>query len=400
MILNPYKSSLTAILMKIAHVSPEFYPAIGGVGQVVRELAKRQVKNGHEVHVFAPDWDKEKRIPIMDEVIDGIKVHRCRYLVQMANFSTFWPSLFSKLMNGSFDVIHSHLFAHPHFVISALVAKIKKIPHIHTTHCPWSDAPRSFIGNLGILVSYNTLSRLALKNVKKVITITPWEKEFIKKFGGKENQIINIPNGMSEKFLVRIKNNDFKRRHKINGQMVLFFGRLNFTKGPDKFVEIAKLILKENPKVTFVMLGPDEGMKKKIIEMIDDEKKIILLPETRDRKEIIKMYQSADVYVMPSYREGLPLTLFEAMAAGLPVVASPVNGIPYEVKNGENGFLVKYGNNKRFKEKIIELLEDKKLWNKISENNLEKARNYSWDIIEEKTTRLYENKLNILKKEN
>ena len=76
-----------------------------------------------------------------------------------------------------------------------------------------------------------------------------------------------------------------------------------------------------------------------------------------NREEIVKMYQAADIFVLPSYREGLPLTLFEAMAAGLPIVASPVNGIPYEMKDPENGFLVKYGNNEGFAEKIIEFLD-------------------------------------------
>jgi glycosyltransferase involved in cell wall biosynthesis len=377
--------------MKIAHVSPEFFPAIGGVGQVVRELAQRQVKKGHGVHVYAPDWDKEKRIEKKEDEIDGIKIHRCRYLAQMANFSTFWPSLFTKLMREDFDVIHSHLFAHPHFVIAALVAKLKGIPHIHTTHCPWSDAPRSLIGKLGILVSYNLFSRIALRGVKNILTITPWENKFLIKLGVSENKLINIPNGMSKEFFVKVKNNDFKKKYGINGQMVLFFGRLNFTKGPEKFVEIAKLILKTHPSIYFVMVGPDEGMKKKVIEKIGEEKRIILLPAIRDRKETIKMYQSAEVYVMPSYREGLPLTLFEAMASGLPIVATPVNGIPYEITDNKNGYLVKYGDNEKFKEKIIKILSDKKLKEKLAKENLKKSRKYNWDKIEKRTTLLYKN---------
>ena len=56
--------------MKIAHVCAFYTPAIGGVTQVVEELAKRQVNEGHEVHVFASDWDKEKRIKIKNEIID------------------------------------------------------------------------------------------------------------------------------------------------------------------------------------------------------------------------------------------------------------------------------------------------------------------------------------------
>ena len=375
--------------MKIAHVSPEFYPAIGGVGQVVRELAARQVKEGNEVHVFAPAWDKEKRIPSGEEIIDGIHVHRFFYWFKAGNFGTFWPQVLPSLIKGKFNVIHSHLFAHAHFIFSAIASKLSKAKHIHTTHCPWSDAHRPIIGKILMYISYNIFSRIALNYTDKVILITPWEKEFITKYADDKNKLIVIPNGMSNIFFKKIKNNDFKIKNKIKNSIVLFFGRLNATKSPDNFVKIAKLVLKEYPDVTFIIRGPDEGMKSIVKKLIGNEKRIILMAETIDRNEIIKMYQSSSIYALPSYREGLPLTLFEAMASGLPIVATPVNGVPYEVKNNENGFLVSYGDNEGFKEKIIKLLKDNKTRNAISKNNLKKAKQYDWDIINKKIMQLY-----------
>ena len=376
--------------MRIAHVCSEYRPAISGVGQVVEELAKRQVKQGNDVHVYAPDWDKKKRIKKKEEIIDGVYVHRCRHIVRIANFATIFPSVFFRLLNGRYDIIHSHVFGHVHFVLAALAAKLSGAKHIHTTHCPWTDSYRSIIGRMGILISYNIFSRFALQLTDKIIAITPWEFDFIKKYGGEIEKIINLPNGMSEEFFKRVRNNDFKKKNKINEKIVLFFGRLNVTKGPDKFVEIAKLVLEKRKDVIFVIRGPDEGMKETVKKLIGNEKRILLLLETRDRKEIIKMYQSAEIFVMPSYREGLPLTLFEAMSSGLPIVASPVNGIPYEMKEPKNGFLVEYGNNKKFAERIIELLDNKKLRDRIRKNNLDNAKNYRWDLIAEKTMKLYE----------
>ncbi len=376
--------------MRIAHVTTFYSPAIGGVKQVVEEIAERQVKKGHEVHVYTSDWDKKRRIKRKEGIIKGVHVHRCKHIIKVANFSLFFPSFFFKLLKKDFDIIHSHVFGHPHFVLSAIAAKLKKTSHIHTTHCPWTDAFRSLAGRIGVIISYNFFSKIAFKLTDKVIVITPWEKKFIKKFGGKENQIEIIPNGMSKDFFKKKKNNDFKKKFNIKTKfLVLFFGRLNITKAPDKFVEIAKLILKKQKNVTFVIRGPDEGMKEKVKRLIKNENKILLLSETRNRNEIIKMYQSADVYVLPSYREGLPLTLFEAMASGMPIVASPVNGIPYEIKDKKNGFLVKYGENYKFKEKIIELLKNKKLRDRISKNNLKKAKNYDWEIITKKTMKVY-----------
>ncbi len=379
--------------MKIAHICPFYTPAIGGVKQVVEELAKRQVKQGHKVHVYTSDWDKNKRIAKKEESLDGVQVHRCRHILKVANFVTIWPSVFFKLLKQDIDIIHTHVFGHPHFVLAALAAKIKKIPHIHTTHCPWTDSFRSSIGRKGLYISYNFFSKWALKSADKIIAITPWELDFIKKYGGTEQKIKVLPNGMSDIFLKKIKDNDFKKRHKIKNRLVLFFGRLNITKSPDKFVQIAKLILKERNDTTFVICGPDEGMKQKVEQLIGDEKRIILLPETRDREEITKIYQSADIYVLPSYREGLPLTLFEAMACGLPIIASPVNGVPYEIKQPENGFLVEHKNTEGFKQRIIQLLDDEKLRKKISENNLKKAKQYNWNEIYKRTMNLYKEAL-------
>src|SRR3989344_2695778 len=147
--------------LKIAHVCSEYWPAISGVGQVVEELAKRQAKEGHEVHVFAPDWDKKQRIAKKEEVRDSIYIHRCKHLARIANFATLFPEVFPRLIKGKFDIIHSHVFGHLHFVLSALAAKLTNAKHIHTTHCPWTDAHRSSLGNLGILISYNIFSKLA-----------------------------------------------------------------------------------------------------------------------------------------------------------------------------------------------------------------------------------------------
>ena len=106
------------------------------------------------------------------------------------------------------------------------------------------------------------------------------------------------------------------------------------------------------------------------------------------------MYQAADVYVLPSYREGLPLTLFEAMASGLPIIASPVNGIPFEMKEPENGFFVNYGDIENLEKNIIKLIDNPKIAKQISSNNLKKARTYDWDIISKRYMDEYENLLN------
>ena len=378
--------------MRIAHVCPFYKPTICGVGQVVYELSQRQVKEGYEVHVFTSDWDKYERIKVKEEVIEGVHVHRCWHYFKAVNFVSFWPSVFFKLLRYNFDVIHSHIPGHSHAILAAFASKIKKIRHIHTTHCPWTEGYRSKFGIFMDFISKKTYIPILFNLTYKIIAITPWEINFLLKYGTKKERIVIIPNGMSDILYKKMKNNDFRERLRISekDKLVLFFGRLNPTKGIDKLMEVAKEILKERKDIYFVFRGPDEGMKNLIENASKKNKNIILVKETRDKEEIAKTYQAADVYVLPSYREGLPLTLFEAMASGLPIIASPVNGIPYEMKEPENGFLVKYGDLKNLKKRILQMLDNNKLSKKISENNKIKARDYNWDLIYKKTMKLYQ----------
>ena len=139
--------------------------------------------------------------------------------------------------------------------------------------------------------------------------------------------------------------------------------------------------MKERRDIDFVFIGPDEGMMESVKRMSGGIEKIHILGALRGKEKLAEAYQSADVYVLPSYREGLPLTLFEAYASGLPVVASPVNGVAYEMKDGVNGFFVNYGDINGLKEKILKILDDKKLIDEFKKNNIKKSKEYSWDKI-------------------
>lgn len=376
--------------MKIAHINMFYLPTYGGVEKVMQELAERQVKAGHEVHVFCCDSDKNKRIKLKEEIINGVHVHRCRYWFRLTLNTFIWPSLLWKLPRYKFDIIHSHVSGHLYILIAGLIAKIKKTPHIHTTHCPWTNAFRPFYIKPFLFFNDILLNHIAYLWCTKVISITPWEHEILREYGVTPYQIVDIPNGTPNIFFKEADSEQFKKKYKLKSRVVLFFGRLNITKGPDKFVLAAKEILKKRKDISFVVVGPDEGMKATIKQMIGDEKNILLLDAIRDQKEIAKMYQAADVYVLPSYREGLPLTIFEAMASGLPIVASPVNGIPYEMKEYENGFFAEYGNITSLQDKILRIITDIKLAKQMSRNNKEKAKDYRWDLISHKIEELYQ----------
>ncbi|MBI2105483.1 glycosyltransferase family 4 protein, partial [Candidatus Woesearchaeota archaeon] len=328
----------------------------GGVEKVMQELAERQVKQGHEVHVFCCDSDKYSRIKIKEETINGVIIHRYPYWFRLSLSTFIWPSLLWKLPKYDFDILHSHVSGHLYVLITGIVSKFK-----------------------------NSI-------IDKIVSITPWELETLEKFTNKK-KIITIPNGVDPILFKEISPNKFKQKHGIKGKIILFFGRLNPTKGPEILAKAGKDLVKERKDLNFVFIGPDEGKAEEVKEIIKDSPRMHYFGPIKGKENIAEMYQAADVFVMPSYREGLPLCLFEAMSCGLPIVASPVNGIPFEMKDNENGFFVNYGDIDSLKEKILKVIDNPKLSEKFSKNNKEKSKSYTWDLINKKYLEVYnENK--------
>jgi len=380
--------------MRIAHVSMFYKPTIGGVEQVIYELAKRQVNDGHEVHVFCCDSDKYKRIKTKDEILEGVHVHRMPYWFRLSLNTFIWPSLLWKF-KGKFDVIHSHVSGHLYILIAGLLAKMGNAKYVHTTHCPWTDAKfRPKILRPFIFLNDIIMNRISFSFIDKIIAITPWELETLERFTDKK-KIAVIPNGVDGIYYKKADKKKFRKENKIKEKyLVLFFGRLNPTKGPEKLALAALEISKKRKDVAFVWVGPDEGKLGEVKSLIKGKKNMTYLGPIRDKKKVAKMYQAADVFVLPSYREGLPLTLFEAMASRLPIVASPVNGVPYEMKEPENGFFSNYGDIKSLEKNILKLLDNKKLADKIGKNNYKRATAYNWDNIYKNYMKEYKKLLN------
>jgi len=369
-----------------------YLPTFGGVEQVMYELAQRQIKEGHEVHIFCCDSDKNNRIEIKEEIVEGIHVHRFPYWFRLSMNTFIWPSLLWRF-KGEFDIIHTHVSGHAYVLFAGILSRLRKIKHIHTTHCPWTDASfRPWIIRPFLFLNESFFNKFSFKFVDKIVAITPWELERLKKYSEKE-KIIVIPNGTDGILYNKVRNNNFKKKNRIKEKrLILFFGRLNPTKGPEKLAQAAiNLTTSGKAKDTaFVWVGPDEGKAEEVKELIKPYKNMKYLGPIRGKKNIAEMYQAADIYVLPSYREGLPLTLFEAMASKLPIVASPVNGIPYEMKQLENGLFSDYGDINSIEMNILQILNNRELAVKISNNNFKKAKDYDWDNISKNYLKEYE----------
>jgi len=99
---------------------------------------------------------------------------------------------------------------------------------------------------------------------------------------------------------------------------------------------------------------------------------------------------AADIFVLPSLSEGFPVVIVEAMASGLPIVATNITGLPEIVHDGENGFLVEPKNPAELAERILLLLQDDELRGRIAQNNKQRAKDYTWEKVIDRLEEVYE----------
>lgn len=152
-----------------------------------------------------------------------------------------------------------------------------------------------------------------------------------------------------------------KRLNRPCNNTVLFLGELGSRKGCYDIPSVAKKVLKEIPKVKFVLGGiglpEDETAIKKLCNDKGISDKVIFSGWVHgDEKD--KLLREADVFFLPSYNEGMPMSVLDAMGYGLPVVSTNVGGIPKIVHDGVNGSCCESGNIEKMKDGIVELLKD------------------------------------------
>jgi glycosyltransferase involved in cell wall biosynthesis len=204
-------------------------------------------------------------------------------------------------------------------------------------------------------------------------------------------QIKAIPNALEvESFVVdkqgETKNGPQKNKDQGTEEItILHVGRLERVKGIDILVQAIPLVLQQMPQVRFVFIGASRSKEKRTIwqqqlEALSKEQdrldRIIFLG-FMEQPALIQWYQQADIAVVPSLNyESFSYTCAQAMAAGLPVVASRIGGIPETVDDGRSGLLVKPGDVSDLSQALIKLARDANLRRQMGEAGQQKAQRY------------------------
>lgn len=344
---------------RICIVTHTFLPHVGGIERVVYEQSKRLIQQGFDVTVLTSRMRTAKSYNV-----DGVRVY-CYDSLNAAfdlgipypipQINSFKP--FYECIAGS-DLVHVH--GHPYLssLYAAKLAKLLDKPVVLTQH-------NTFIAYAGSLWDHvewlndAAVGRQVLKSANKIITVSNATKRYVLNLGAEPNRLSVLYNGVDiDRFKPQKELRD--KEHKNLGipseaTVVLTVRRLVYKNGIDTLIESANIALKNNPNLVFLVVGtgPDcEAIQARIRQLgISNIFKLVGFVSDAD---LPSFYNSADLFVLPSKSgEGLPLVSLEAMACGLPVIATDVGGIR-EIVPEDCGVLVAPDSPDRLAEAILE----------------------------------------------
>jgi glycosyltransferase involved in cell wall biosynthesis len=381
-------------MAKICLVTHFFPPHIGGIEKVAEEQCKRLSKLGYQVSVLTSKTHKQN-----EHCMEGIRVFPYPVLSLAERVGLPYPvplfkayRIFTEVIRKC-DIVHVH--GHPYIssYLACKIAKKYKKPLILTQHNTFID----FQSWLNIVENLNdwVVGSMVLRDADRVITVSRKTMEYVLKLGADKSKTSVMYNGVDQNFFYPM--NKKKSRDKLclpeNKMLILTVRRLVYKNGLDTLIESASLLVRNRPNLLFIVIGngPDRKFITNRIRQLginDNVRLAGFVPE-----ELLPLYyNAADYFVIPSSSgEGLPMVLLEAMACGLPVIATTVGGTPEIIKDMINGALVPPRNQEALAQAISKLLSLKKESQAIRiENRKTVEANFTWDKNMRQLIEIYE----------
>ncbi len=320
------------------------------------------------------------------------KTDRQKFEVALVNVGPMGPleKKFKDLNVDFFDLQRKHRFDFLPFLKLYIIIRKLKVDIIQTTLF-WADFIGALVGTIArvkAIISWETVThsgiyyhgqlqrkygyRFAMNFCDKIIAVSAQVKQSLKQYPGLNSQKVEVIHyGVDlERFRPLSAANKAKKRCEINlpgdAFVIIVVGRLEPQKGHKDLVEAVKPLIQRNNKLYVIFVG-DGSQRSALENQVGENGLNENIRFFGRREDICDILNSADLFCLPSIAgEGLPNAILEAMACGVPVVATDVGGSLEVVTNGVNGFIVPFGDIAQLRASISKLVNDNNLLNQQS----------------------------------
>ena len=397
--------------MRILHVFDDYgtpgeraLAGQGSVPTVVYYLAKH-VARKHDVTIL----ERDHGILPKEEFIDGIRYVRIdagklpaapyKLVKNFSGLTRLIKDAFNIarktnkfIVREEFDVIHVH-FPFASSILVNLNVKLRD-KMVYTAHIGEERKRFAFDSSAPLALKLFSPDLYLMKRVRKSVVLNEPLKEKLVKKGIPEERLEVIPNGVnvedfdvSEEEVERVK-----KKYGLEGIVVMFAGTITPRKGVFELMKAAEILNRKD--VLFLVVGNldlDREYSQRVMEYARSKGINAKFTGFVPYEDLKALYSACDIFVLPSLEEGHGIVLTEAMASGKPLIGSNVGGIPMQIRDGWNGFLVEPGDEKLLAEKIEYLIENEEERVRMGKNSKKLAKEeFDWEKIAEKYLKVYE----------
>jgi N-acetyl-alpha-D-glucosaminyl L-malate synthase BshA len=361
------------------------YPTFGGSGIVATELGKALSKKGHEIHFIT--YSEPVRLGELRKNIFYHEVRTSDY--PLFKFTPYEQVLTSKLVDvvkfERLDLLHVH-YAIPHASAAYMAQQILKdqgveIPFVTTLH-------GTDITLVGKDPSFEPVINFSINKSNRVTAVSEnLKKETFELFDIKNN-IEVIPNFICLKEYKMDNNDYYKKRFAPNNEKVICHVS-NFRKVKrieDVIIAFEGISKEMDVKLLLVGDGPERARLEQISRNSKFSKNIFFLGSLKSTKEVLNI---SDLFILPSSKESFGLSALEAMACGVPVIASDSGGIPEVISHGKSGLLNSVGDTYQMTKNALKLLSNDSLLESFKTNAYQQAMKFDIEVILPKYESLY-----------
>lgn len=289
------------------------------------------------------------------------------------------------LRREKISLLHSHLY-HANFY-GRLAAFQEHIPAVCTIHNTYAR-PK---------LHRRFLNRWLARRSSRIIAVSgPVHDDIVRYDGVAPSKITVIPNGVDmSRFDISLSREQSRERLGVplEGFLVGAIGRLEEQKGLSYLIEAIRILVEGGKNVSLFVVGSgrEEGRLREQAANSGIADSVFFLGTRRDVPEL---YRAMDVFALSSLWEGGPITLLEAMASGVPVVATPVGFVPEVLQDGKNGFIVPIRDPEELAEALWKVHEDPFTAEAAAQAGRETVRDrYSHQFLAERVMAVYEETL-------